>query len=101
MKTITEADIAAGLEGSDNYWAYNGLDCCVTRGVHDHLAPVLSADPNDRMIADFELACQSPAMAMMLRGAAFDESACSLEIRELEKDEKRLTGVCRSLIGDL
>lgn len=91
---ITEQDIAQGLSGSERYWVYNGLDCCITSEVRDVLGPRVRADSAVDRTYRFELACQSPALSMMLRGAAFDEGACTKAIKFWEQEERRLTEVC-------
>jgi hypothetical protein len=98
---LNEQDIADGLEGSDRYWAYNGLDCCVTEEVRSVLHPRVASDPAVARTYGFELACQSPALAMMLRGTAFDEAACTRAIKEWEAEEKRLTDECLNAITGL
>lgn len=98
---ITEKDIAGGLRGSEQYWVYNGLDCCITEEVRGVLASRVNADPAVRRTYNFELSCQAPAMAMMLRGTAFDENACTKAIREWEVEERRAVEHARSEIGDL
>lgn len=99
---ITEREVAAGeLRGSERYWAYNGLDCMVTEEVRSVLAPRVAADPNLNRTYRFELACQAPAMAMMLRGAAFDEAACSSAIKDWEKEERKLTAICSAACAEI
>lgn len=96
---LNEDDIAAGLSGSEQYWVYNALDCCVTEEVRDVLARRLALDPRCNRTYHFELSCQAPALAMMLRGAAFDEAAASKGIREWQAEEVQLTASCCRLIG--
>ncbi len=80
MKTLTQEDLA-GLSGSDRDWAYNSVDCLVTSEVQEVLASHLSRELGSERIYQFELACQSPALTMMLRGAAFDERAAAAETK--------------------
>lgn len=71
MKIVTEKDLD-GLQGSEKYWAYNAMDCCVTREVWDTLRGKMN--PQHWETYRFRMACQSPAMAMMLRGLKVDEA---------------------------
>jgi len=69
VKIIREGDLDA-LQGSEKYWAYNCMDCCVTREVYDALRPRMNAQHVETY--RFRMACQAPAMAMMLRGLRVD-----------------------------
>lgn len=87
MKEITEKDIPT-LQGQRRFWAYNGLDCCVTREVWDVISPRLG--PEQRATYAFERAMQAPAMAMMRRGVLVDVAARATAVGELKKDLIRL-----------
>lgn len=69
MRIVRETELEQ-LRGSEQYWAYNAMDCCVTREVLDRLREQLT--PTPEATYKFMLACQSPAMAMMLRGIPVD-----------------------------
>lgn len=66
MRIITSYDDIERARGSEQLWLYNMLDCCVTREVWDRLREQMT--PTPEATYRFMLACQSPAMAMMLRG---------------------------------
>lgn len=70
----------------ETYWAYNGLDCAITREVFDVLQARLTPEL-DRTYR-FEMAMQAPAFQMMLRGIAVDDIARGRALRDLEKLEK-------------
>lgn len=74
-----------------NYWAYNALDCCLTREVYDVLKPRLEADPDALRCYNFERAIQAPAMVMMQRGVLIDDAARLVALTQLEKDEADAT----------
>lgn len=54
------------LSKDQTLWAYNGLDCCITREIYDALAPKVAA--NCQHTYDFERGMIAPAMTMMRRG---------------------------------
>jgi DNA polymerase I-like protein with 3'-5' exonuclease and polymerase domains len=99
---LNEEDVVSGtLSSSDKYWCYNALDCLVTSEVAKVLAPRLASDPLCERTYKFELSCQAPAMTMMLRGVAFDETACAKAIKEWEQIERERTAEACALIGPL
>lgn len=80
------------------FWAYNALDCCVTREVFDVLSAQLG--PATQRTYDFEMAMQAPAFAMMLRGVAIDDIARTRALRELEALEKTIERDFAGMVGD-
>lgn len=89
MARIVPTSGIGGLTGSLKHWAYNGLDCCITKEVYDVLAPRLDAVTGPTYA--FERAVQAPALAMSLRGIAIDEVAREKSLADLGAEEKRLT----------
>lgn len=85
MAIIIDINDALQLTGVLGHWAYNALDCCGTREVYDVIERKLS--PTTRLTYEFEMATQSPAMAMMRRGVLVDEVARSRAVEQLETDE--------------
>jgi len=65
--------LTAPPTGLLKHWAYNSLDCTVTRGVWDALHPRLT--PQTARTYHYELGMQAPAMTMMQRGVLVDEKA--------------------------
>lgn len=55
-------------------WVYNGLDCCLTKEIHEHLEPQVKSNPFWSLIYNFEKAMQAPAMEMTFRGILVDMS---------------------------
>lgn len=56
--------------GRLNDWAYNAMDCCVTREVLDAIKPQL--DEVTAKTYEFSKALQAPVLEMMLRGVLLD-----------------------------
>lgn len=65
--------IPSDLTGSDQYWVYNGLDCCATHGVLDALLPKIQGDNQRSAIYELEKALQAPVLEMNLRGFKIDQ----------------------------
>lgn len=97
-RVISEAD-AADLHGAQRHFAYNGFDCCVTREVYDVLAPRLT--PQTRRIYKYEMGCQAPAMAMMLRGVKVDRTKIAEAIVTLEADYAQTVVRSNALVEDI
>lgn len=69
-------------------WAYNAIDAMGTREIADTL--LARMDPVAAKTYQFELAAQSPAMAMSLRGIKIDLDARDDAMGELKKEYKSL-----------
>lgn len=93
-RVVTERQIN-NLPPQLTYWAYCGLDCCVTREVFDVIHARLT--PVTEKTYAFERACQSPAMAMMRRGILVDEAARSAAITQCGRDLRREVGALNKL----
>lgn len=72
MPWINTAELAPNAVHPDQQQLYNGLDCCVTHEVWQELVKIQGNTRNP--IYGFERALQAPAIDMMLRGFAVDES---------------------------
>lgn len=73
---------------------YNGFDCCLTYEIHEALE-TLNNDANTKVIYDFELALQGPAMLMMTRGVKVDPFARMDAIRKLEADRDHVENMLK------
>ena len=87
-RIIRSSRVAKDLTGMYRRWAYNAHDCCVTAEIDQNLEP--RRDAVSRRIYGFEMACQSPAMAMQLRGILVDDLARQEGLTGLKKEEKGL-----------
>jgi DNA polymerase I-like protein with 3'-5' exonuclease and polymerase domains len=88
MKTLY-SDALPPLWGDEQLWAYNALDCCITREVFDDLSEQLS-QRNDALFAyDMPRAMQGPALEMMRRGCKIDLWARDKELTELNRQYDR------------
>lgn len=72
-----------------DYQLYNGLDCCLTREIHD----VLEGQSPSNLIYNFERAMQAPALEMMLRGLRVDLLARDAAVAMLRKQQDRLSHI--------
>lgn len=57
--------------GTETLWVYNGLDCCITLEVFDHLIPQL--DNITRGTYEFSKSLQAPILEMNMHGVLIDE----------------------------
>ncbi len=89
MGRIVTLDEVDGLRGMYRAWAYNALDVTGTREIVDVLLPRLS--PAQDQTYRFELACCSPALAMMHRGVLVDTERRGAALKELRRDLKKQT----------
>lgn len=99
MITLTEKDIDTLQPGFIRDQLYNGLDTLVTSKVESVLSTRLASDSLAERIYRFELSNQAPAFCMMLRGVAFDERACTIAIKDWEKEEKRLVDKAQDVVS--
>lgn len=97
MGQIVPMTAVSGLTGMRRFWAYNGLDCCITREIRDVLAPRL--DQYTGPTYAFERAVQAPALTMSLRGIAVDETARSKALVELTKEEAQQIKAVAAIIA--
>jgi DNA polymerase I-like protein with 3'-5' exonuclease and polymerase domains len=72
VKTLDIDDALKLPPGQLLDWAYNAVDCTVTREIHDNLQPLLDRDPEAKRTYAFERAVQAPAFAMTERGILVD-----------------------------
>ncbi len=89
MGRIVTLDEVDGLRGMHRAWAYNALDVTGTREIIDVLLPRLT--PEQDRTYRFELACCSPAVAMMHRGVLVDTERRDAALKELRGDLRKLT----------
>ncbi len=75
------------LDDQERYWAYNGLDTCITAEVGAALLPMM--DKNQQAIYDFERTCRAPALQMQILGFRIDEPERRKLHRERKADGKR------------
>ena len=68
-ESLTPESVAA-MSKSEREYVYNGLDCCVTRVVHDGL--MKSCDDESAVIYDRSMSLQAPILEMGLRGVKID-----------------------------
>lgn len=71
LDTTTIPLDGSGLTKDEVYWAYNGLDCCVTFDVKNKLEELF--DPVRRATYENTMALQAPFLEMMLRGVLTDQ----------------------------
>lgn len=97
---LTERDLPGLIASGDKsriHWAYNALDCSVTREVRDEM-PALT--PVQERIYRFEFQCQGPALTMSLRGVLIDPKRRAEAIEFHEKEMGRAEETAASLAGD-
>ena len=99
MALIVRGEDATALEGMRRYWTYCGFDCAGTREVYDVLRPCM--DPAQERVYRFRLACQGPAMQMMLRGLDVDEGARIKTVATLTAEFEKLKHDADALVGSL
>lgn len=83
---------------TEKLWVYNGLDCCVTLEVLEHLVPQL-----DNMTgATYALskALQAPVLEMNMRGVLIDEHERQQAIESYRSDSERLERNLYSIVRD-
>lgn len=101
MARVYDQDFIAshpgGPPGTLGHHLYNGMDNMVTREVFDALEPRL--DETTRRTYNFSLACQSPALAMSLRGCAVDENERIRAAKRQEAEEVRATARLCELVA--
>lgn len=93
-KIISLRDLPA-LDSQQREWAYNAFDVMVPFEICEVLEPRLT--PITRRIYDFEMGCQSPAMAMQLRGFRIDRERHKGVCRALATEIAQLTRKCMKL----
>ena len=71
------------LPPQQRLWVYNGLDCCLTEEIRRVIEPQLS--PEQKLLYNFELGLQAPALEMSMRGILIDISERNRWVAELEK----------------
>lgn len=99
MPIVNTADLdqaaLAKLSHAENYQIYNGLDCCVTLEIFEHLHEELRTtnDPGPSMVYDFVRGMQAPALAMMRRGFKVDMYQRKVVLDQLGLDRTRLQSI--------
>lgn len=93
MPRIPTAHLAMGQYGAtEQYYLYNGLDCCLTFEIHGVLDKQLrgSNSPEPQLIYDFERGMQAPALDMMRRGFKIDQYERRAGIELLQKRQEKI-----------
>ncbi len=96
MPRIPTADLKPGqLPAQDEYFVYNGLDCCLTFEIFDVLNEQITQtnDPRAKNIYTFERAMQGPALDMMLRGWKVDQYQRRVSIGTLQQRKVKIEAI--------
>lgn len=86
MRILTHETDVSKLDKRDNDWFYNGMDCCVTRQLHDVLLPMV--EKRNWNAYEYERAMLGPSINMMLRGIRIDAEASTELIARLKEQEE-------------
>jgi DNA polymerase I-like protein with 3'-5' exonuclease and polymerase domains len=81
---IIDTSVGIPEDPTQNYWVYNGLDCCLTSEIASVLRPQVEADPSAKLIYTFERAMQAPSLEMTIRGVRVDPEAKAMAIADLQ-----------------
>jgi len=92
-KIIQTEKLPRNLTYSEKRYVYNGLDCCITRGVFD----AVELDPDQQRVYKAEQNLQAATMQMQLRGINVDHEARDTAIYQLEKETVRYRTVLERL----
>ena len=95
---LRESDLE-GHGAVRTHWLYNCLDCAITAEVADALLPLVEADPLDKRMYEFQLAQQSPAFAMAMRGIAISEEARSAAVKGQEEVEREAIASLQTIVA--
>ena len=74
------------LSAMEQYWAYNGLDCCITFEVFEKLEPKLA---EAGFAYDMSRTMQAPAFTLMHRGVRLDVNTCLSLLADLRETRER------------
>lgn len=90
MKVTRTDTLKPGQPSSETerLWIYNGLDCCVTLEVLEHILPQL--DNNTSSTYSLSRALQAPVLEMNLCGVLVDEKERQRAVRDYRSDTERL-----------
>jgi len=90
MKVTRTDTLKPGQPSSETerLWVYNGLDCCVTLEVLEHILPQL--DNLTSNTYSLSRALQAPVLEMNLRGVLVDEQERKRAIENYKTDTERL-----------
>lgn len=80
------------------YWVYNGLDCCVTEDVLQSVLPMIDDVARDQYA--FSMAMQAPVMEMSMRGLLVDQVARGKVIREMKAKLAVLEDNLQTIVKD-
>lgn len=89
------------LDESRTLSVYCGLDCCVTREIHEVLWDQVQDNPNAHLIYNFERALRGPVMDMQLRGIKVDLNERRRAVREHEEKRVALKNYLNEIIKNL
>lgn len=72
---IQTATLSPNIDSHTRHQVYNGLDCCLTFEIFEHLSKQLQQknEPYQQLIYSFERGMQGPALELMERGWLIDE----------------------------
>jgi DNA polymerase I-like protein with 3'-5' exonuclease and polymerase domains len=91
----TSTDDLNSLSAAHTYWAYNGLDCCIT---HEVMAQTCGAALAETPVTyNFERAMQAPALAIMRQGILVDMVQRDKMMSRLAADRERLEHILNRL----
>lgn len=97
----SELTATSRLSQNENYWVYNGLDCCLTVEIWEEMDQLYGQ--RERAIYDFEVALQGPYLEIMQRGFLVDSIArqdAANEVRSrMEKCQAVLDRLARGVCG--
>lgn len=78
-------------------WAYNGIDCCATKGIAEELIPAVKAHPNASISYNFVKAMQAPALGMMQRGVCIQPLVRQQEANRLRTEKAEYEALLNKL----
>lgn len=97
MKIIdTSIVLPDQLSEMEREWVYNGMDCCLTREIHDVISPQL--DEHTGPTYDFSRSLQAPALEMSLRGIRVDKYRKEQVIDEYFERIEKLEGQLERIV---
>jgi hypothetical protein len=93
--TLDEFVFKDRMNSADRYQIYNGLDCCVTAEIFEHLSSELRKqnEPFASDLYNFEKGMQGLALDMMRRGFLTDPYERRLSVEKYEKDRSRIQSI--------
>ena len=96
--TLVTQEALDALTPDENYWIYNGLDCCITEEIRQKLDVQL--DEVTRPLYEHTLRMQAPILDMMFRGIRVDESHRQRALTEAKAEKQRLLDILHRLLKE-